>query len=165
MLERIYYLNKQRTKNVCLYLDDNLEPKVKITSYRHRVVLTQTQWFILVTFKDYKCGVHDLGDSSHSLFMYCGRYIRIKCENAHVVLNTMEWSCLMELAKCCLNRQIYKFFRLHEELLEWSNKCLVSNSFCTPPSTNAIDFDSLYDELMYKKQFHSNHSNDCPLNQ
>jgi hypothetical protein len=71
----------------------------------------------------------------------------------------------MELASSCLNRQIYKFFRLQIELFEWCNKCLESTSFCTPPSTNAIDFDSLYDELMYKKQFISYHSNDCPLNQ
>jgi hypothetical protein len=141
MLERIYYLNKQRTKNVCIYLEDTLAPQVKITSFTRHVVLNQAQWFILGTFKDYKCGVHELGDSRHNLFMYCGRYIRIKCENAQVVLNKTECSCLLELASLCLNRQIHKFFRLQEELLEWCNKCLEPNSFCTPPSTNAIDFD------------------------
>jgi hypothetical protein len=91
MLERIYYLNKERTKNVCTYLDDNLATQVKITSFTRHVVLNQTQWFILVTFKDYKCGVHELGDSHHKLFMYSGRYIRIKCDNAQVVLNKTEW--------------------------------------------------------------------------
>jgi hypothetical protein len=131
MHERIYYLNKQRTKNVCIYLDDNLEPQVNITSFTCLVVLNQMQWFIIVSFKEYKFGVHELGDSSLNLFMYCGRCIRIKCENAHVILNKTEWSCLMELAISCLNRQIYKFFRLQEELLEWCNNCLESNFFCT----------------------------------
>jgi hypothetical protein len=41
LLERIYFLNKQRTKNVCIYLDDNLTPKVMITSFTGRVVLNQ----------------------------------------------------------------------------------------------------------------------------
>jgi hypothetical protein len=115
-------------------------------------MLNQIQWFIFVTLKDYKCGVHGLGDSCHNLFMYCGRYIRIKCEDAQVVLKKSEWLCLMELSSSNLDRQIHKFFRLQEEMLEWSNKCLVSKSFCIPPSTNAVDFESLYDELMYKKQ-------------
>ena len=151
LLERIYFINKQRSKNVCTYLDDDLAPQVRITSSTGHVVLNQIQWFILVTFKDFEPGVYYLGDSRHELFMYCGQYIRIKCENAQVILNKAEWSCLMELARSCLNRQIHIFFRLQEELLEWCNKCWTSKSFCTPPSTNAIDFESLYDELMYKK--------------
>jgi len=28
--------------------------------------------------------------------------------------------------------------------------CFESKSFCTPPNTNAIDFDTLYYELIYK---------------
>jgi hypothetical protein len=149
LFERIYFLNTQGSKNVCIYLDENMTPQVKITSFTRHVVLNQTQWFILVTFKDYKCRVHELGDSRHNLFMYCGRYIRIKCEDTQVYLNNSEWSCLMDLASSCLNRQIHKFFRLQEELLEWSNKCLVSKSFCILPFTNAVDFESLYDELVY----------------
>jgi hypothetical protein len=83
--------------------------------------------------------------------MYCGRYIHIKCEDAQVVLNKTEWSCLMDLASSCLDRQIHKFFRLQEELVGWCNKCVETKSFCIPPSTNAIDFETLYDKLMYKK--------------
>jgi hypothetical protein len=41
-----YYLNKQRTKNFCIYLDDNLTPQVNITSFTRHVVLNQILWFI-----------------------------------------------------------------------------------------------------------------------
>jgi hypothetical protein len=155
LLERVYYLNKQMTKHGCIYLDENLTPKVKITGSTRHVVLNQIQLFILVTFKSYKSGIHELGDSRHNLFLYCGRYIRIKCEEAQVVLNKSEWSCLMDLASSCLDKQIHKFFRLKEELVEWCNNCFETKSFCTPPSTNAIVFESLYDELMYKKHIFS----------
>ena len=57
------------------------------TSYTDHVVLNQIQRFILVTFEDFEFGVYELGDSRHELFMYCGHYIRIKCENAQVILN------------------------------------------------------------------------------
>jgi hypothetical protein len=51
----------------------------------------------------------------------------------------------MDLAGSCINRQILKLFHLHDELLEWRNKCVESKSFCTPPETKAIDFETLYD--------------------
>ena len=150
LLERVYYLNKQRTKYVSIFLDETLNPHVKIASSSRSVVLNQMQWFILVTFKDHipKSEVHELGDSRHTLSLHCGRYIRITSEDVHVFLNKSEWSDLMELARTCMDRQILKLFRLHEDLIEWQKKCYESNSYCTPPDTNVIDFETLYDEIM-----------------
>lgn len=152
LLERVYFLNKQRTKYVSLFLDENLTPQVKITSSSPNVVLNQIQWFILVTFKDAiaKNEVHELGDTRHTLSMYCGRYIRIMSEDIQVFLSKSEWSYLMELAGSCIDRQIHKLYQLHDEMIEWRNTCLESKTFCTPPQTNAIDFETLYDEIMYK---------------
>ena len=44
--------------------------------------------------------------------------------------------------------QILKLFRLHEALTEWRNKCYENKYYFTPPDTNVIDFETLYDELM-----------------
>ena len=49
-----------------------------------------------------------------------------------------------------------KYGRLQDELLEWRNKCFESKSFCTPPETNAIDFNTLWNELKYKNSCLSN---------
>jgi hypothetical protein len=115
-------------------------------------VLYDTQWFILVTFKSHipKIEVHELDDSRHTLSMYCGRHIRITSENSQVYLSKKDWSRLMDLASACIDRQVIKFSRLQDELVEWRNKCFESKSFCTPPNTNAIDFEALYDELGYR---------------
>jgi hypothetical protein len=118
LLERVYYLNKQRKKHVCIYLDENLTTKLKIAGSTKHVVLNQIQWFILVTFDSYKSAVNELGDSRNNLFTYCERYIRMKCGDDQVVLNKIEWSCLVDLASSCVDRQIHKFFRLQEELVE-----------------------------------------------
>ncbi len=69
-------------------------------------------------------------------------------EDVQVFLNKTEWSDLMELARTCMDRQILKLFRLHEDLIEWRKKCYESNSYCTPPDTNVIDFETLYDEIV-----------------
>jgi hypothetical protein len=137
---------------ICIYLDENLTPQVKMACSTSHVVLNQIQWFILVTFKSQtpKGEVQELGDSLHTLSMYCGQYIRITSEDAQVVLNKSGWSFLMDLTSSCMDRQILKYFRLPDELVEWRNRCFETKSFCTPPTTNSIDFESLYDELMYK---------------
>jgi hypothetical protein len=116
LLERVYFLNKQRTKYVAIFLDENLAPQVKITSSS----LNQIQWFIVVTFKDAipKSEVHALVDTRHTLSMNCGRYIRITSENVQVFLSKSEWSCLMELAGSCIERQILKLYKLHDELIQ-----------------------------------------------
>jgi len=51
-------------------------------------MLNDTQWFILVTFKSHipKSEVQELGDSRHTLSMYCGQYIRITIESYQVYL-------------------------------------------------------------------------------
>ena len=110
------------------------------------------QWFILVTFKcDIpKNEVHELGDPQQTLSVYCGRYIRITSENIQVFLSKNNWSQLMKLASGCIDREVIKYGRLQDELLEWHNKCLESKSFCTPPDTNAIDFNTLWNELKFK---------------
>ena len=91
--------------------------------------------------------MHELGDSRHALSLHCGRYIRIMSEDVQVFLNKTEWSDLMELARICMDRQILKLFRLHRNLIECRNKCYESISYCTPPDTNVIDFETLYDEI------------------
>jgi len=125
---------------------------VKIGNSSGHAVLNNTQWFILVTFKSYipKGVVHELGDSRHTLSVYCGRYIRITSENTQVHLSKKDWSQLLELASACIGRQVIKFCRLQAELVEWRNKCVESKSFCTPPNTNAIDFETLYYELRFR---------------
>jgi hypothetical protein len=152
LYQHTYFLNKQRTKYVCIYLDDNMTPQVKIVSSSHHVTSNQIQWFILVTFKNRipKGEVHELGDSRHTLSMYCGRYVRIMSEEAHVCLSKADWLYFMDLATYCIDKQVIKFGRLQDELMEWRNKCYESRSFCTPPNTNVIDFNALYDELSYK---------------
>jgi hypothetical protein len=140
------------SKHVCVYLDDDQAPQVKITARKDSVVLNEIQWFILVTFNEYKCGIHELGDPSHNLFMYCRRYIRIKCGSDQVVLLLTEWSYLMKLASACLDRQIRKLSVLQEEVSAWHDRCLESNTYRKPPSTSVIDFECLYDELMFYAQ-------------
>ena len=126
LLEHVYFLNKQRIKYVCMFLDETLKPHVKIASSSRSVVLNQIQWFILVTFKSHipKSEVHELGDSRHTLSLHCGRYIRIMSEDVQVFLNKTDWSDLMELARVSMGRQILKLFRLHEDLIEWRKKVL-----------------------------------------
>jgi hypothetical protein len=94
LLQRIYFLNLQKSKNLCIFLDD-MTPKVKITGFTGHVVLNQIKGFILVTFKDYKIGVHKLGYSRNNLLMSCERCISIKCEDAQVILKKSEWACIM----------------------------------------------------------------------
>ena len=146
------YLNERQTKYVSSYLNEDLKPEVKIVTPSGHAVLNEIQWFILVTFASGvpKDKVHELGDSQHAVSVYCGRYIRITSENTQVYLSKKDWKVLMELASSCLNRRIIKFGRLQDELVEWRDKCLESKSFCEPPNTNAIDFESLYDELCFK---------------
>ena len=117
-LERIYFLNKQRTKYVSIFHDEILHPHVKIASSSHSVVLNQIQWFILVKLKSHipKSKVHELGGLCHTLSMHYGRYIRIMSKDVQVFFNKSEWSDLMELVVTCMDRQILQIFRLHEDL-------------------------------------------------
>jgi hypothetical protein len=152
LLERVYFLKKRRAKYVSIFLGEHLTPQMKIVTFLRNVILNQVQWFILVTFKNDipENEVHELGDSRHTLSVYCGRYIRITSEEVNGMLNKSEWSYLMELAGSCINRQILKLCKLHDDLIQWRSKCFQFNSFCTPPQTNAIDFETLYDEIMHK---------------
>jgi hypothetical protein len=141
LLERTYFLNKRRTKEVSIFLEETLQPHVKIASSSHSVVLNQIHWFILVTFKNHipKSELHEFGYSRHTLPMYCGRYICIMSEGVQVLLSKSEVSHLMELASNFMDRQILKRFRLHEEMIEWHIKCCNSKSNYTPPDTNTIE--------------------------
>jgi len=80
LLRRTFFFNKQETKYVSIYLNDDLKPQVNIGTSSGHVVLNDLQLFILVTFKKNisKNEVHELGDPHHTLSMYCGRYILIK---------------------------------------------------------------------------------------
>jgi hypothetical protein len=152
-LRRTYYLNEKETKYVSIYLNkDDLAPHIKIATSTGHAVLNEIQWFILVTFKSDipKNEVHELGDSDHTLSVYVGRYIRITSENTQVYLSKKDWSQLMDLASGCIDREVIKYGRLQDELSEWRNKCFESKSFCPPPDTNAVDFNTLWNELKYK---------------
>ena len=102
------------------------------TSSGH-VVLNEMKWFILVTFKSNipKNEMHELGDSRHTLSMYCERYIRITSENTQVYQITKVWSQLMDLASACIDREEIKFSRLQDELVEWRSKCAEAKCFYT----------------------------------
>ena len=73
--------------------------------------------------------MHELGDSQHSLSVYCERYIRITSENTQVYLSKKDWLQLTDLASGCIDTEVIKFGRLQDELLEWRNKCFESKSF------------------------------------
>jgi hypothetical protein len=148
------YLLPQRTtkKYVSIYLnDDTLKPEVKIGTPGH-AVLNKIQWFILATIKSNipKNEKHELDDNQHTLSVYCGRYIRITSEKTQMYLSKQHWTQIMDLASVCIDREVIKYGRLQDELVEWRNKCFDSKSFCTHPDTNAIDFDTLSNELKYK---------------
>ena len=49
----MFFFNKQRTKYVSIFLDETLNPHVKIASSSRSAVLNQIEWFILVTFKSH----------------------------------------------------------------------------------------------------------------
>jgi hypothetical protein len=46
-----YYFNEQKTEYVFVYLNDDLAPQVQFGTSSGYVVLNDTQWYILVTFK------------------------------------------------------------------------------------------------------------------
>jgi len=56
----------------------------------------------------------------------------------------------MDLESGCIDREVIKYGKLQDELLEWRNKCFQSKSFRTPPETNTIDFNTLWNELNYE---------------
>ena len=155
LIRLIYYLNEQETKYVSIYFnDDALKPEVKIGTPSGHAVLNEVKWYILVAFK---CNipnneVHELGDNRHTLSVYFGRYIRITIENTQVHLSKRDWSQLIDLASACINREVIKYGRLQDDLVEWRNKCFESKSFCSPPNTDAVDFNALWDELKYEKK-------------
>ena len=100
-------ISTSKRKYAYIYLNnDDLKPQVKIRTSSGHAVLNEIQCFILVTFKSDipKNEVHELGDSQHTLSVYCGRYIRITCENTPVYLSKKEWSQLMDLASGCIDR-------------------------------------------------------------
>jgi hypothetical protein len=107
LLERVYYVNNSRIKYISLILDENLTPHARIVSGKHAVVLDQMQWFIFVAFKnnipDNK--IHELGDSLHTLDLYCGKYARITCDHVNVVLTKQEWDCMMQMGLHSLHWQ------------------------------------------------------------
>jgi hypothetical protein len=137
---------------VTFLLDENLTPPVKTVSSSRTEALNKIQWFILVIFKYHilKDGMHELGDSRHTLHLYCRRYIRITSDDILVLLNKSQWEYLMELDSSCVDSQIMELFKLYDELIQRRNKCLETQSFSTPPNTSAFDFETLYDEIMYK---------------
>jgi hypothetical protein len=164
LYQRIFYLNKQQSKYVCIYLDDEtLALRVKIATRSNIVVLNTTQWFILVKYNEYKDGVYQLGDPNYNLLMYCGQFIRLECNAHQVVFLKTEWSYLMKLANVCLNSLIKRLIAVDDGVLKWCKKCLHYKTYCKPPLADVIDFKSLYEELMLMYESKSCHFYDCPF--
>ena len=114
LLRCTYYLNKQRTQYVSIYLnDDNLKPEGKFGTTSGHAVPNEIHWFILVTFRSDvpKNEVHEFGDSQHTLPVYCGRYMRITCENTKVHLRKNDWQHLIDLASACIDREVIIYAR------------------------------------------------------
>lgn len=44
-----------------------------------------------------------------------------------------------------------KTFQIIRQTFTVAKKCLENQSFCTQPNTSVIDFETLFDEIMYKK--------------
>jgi len=103
----------------------NHKPHLKIGTSSDHAVLNEIQWFILVTFKSDipKNEVQELGNSQHTLSGYCGRYIRIPSENTQLYLSKKKLVAIDGLASGCIDREVIKYGRLQDELLEWRNKC------------------------------------------
>jgi hypothetical protein len=55
----------------------------------------------------------------------------------------------MDTASGCIDREVIKHGRLQGELSEWGNKYFQSTFFCTPPDTNAVDLNTLWNELKF----------------
>jgi len=102
LLRRTLFFNLQETKYVYIYLNEDLKPQVKIGTASGHVVLNEMQWFILVKFKSNipENEVHELGDSCHTLSMFCGRYICITSENAQVYLSKKRFVTTDGLSDC-----------------------------------------------------------------
>jgi hypothetical protein len=79
LFQLTFFFNKQETKYILDYLNDDFNSQVKNGSSSGHVVLNDIQLFILVTFESNipKNEVHALDDPRHTLSMCCGRYIRI----------------------------------------------------------------------------------------
>ena len=114
-----FFFSKQETNYVSFYRNDELKPQLKTGTSSGHVVLNYMQWIIMVIFKSNipKNEVHELGDPSHTLSMYSGRYILITSENTQVYLIKNDWSQLIDLASACIERQVTKFCRFQDELV------------------------------------------------
>jgi len=58
---------------------------------------------------------------------------------------------------------VINFRRLQNEVVEWRVKCVQSKCFCTHSNTNAIDLDTLWDELTHKKVSYQINAYKCEL--
>jgi len=67
-----------------------------------------------------------------------------------VHLTIKDWSQPLDLASACIDREVIKYGRIQDELADWRNRCFESKSFSSPPNSNAIDFNILWNELKYK---------------
>jgi len=75
LLRRNCHFNEQQTKYVSIYLnEDNLKTEVNFWTPSCHAVLNEMQWFTLVTLEGDmpKNGVQELGDTKHTLSVYCG---------------------------------------------------------------------------------------------
>ena len=152
LLNRTYFLDIAKTKSITVFLDAFLTPQVNITSSTDHVVLNPTAWFTLVSFKNGipNNTVYYLGDNRHFIQKYYNRHIQIKCNNGHVLLSHVQWKNLIYLSNLCINSQILTLFESHQQLVQWRDNCLQTQSFYAPPPINGIDFQLLYNTFTPK---------------
>jgi len=75
--------------------------------------------------------LQELGELQNTLSVYCGRYFRITSRKAEVHQSEKVWSQLLDLASACIKREVIKYGRPQEELVEWRNMCFEFTYFCT----------------------------------
>ena len=138
LIRRTFFFNEQETKYISIYLKEDLKSYVKFRTSSGHVVLNDLQWFILVTFKS---------NRSKNLVTHV---IRCQCTVDGVYVSRVR-KVKFIWAKCLVTTDGFsEFCRTQDESVEWRDKYVESKCFCSPPNTNAIDLDTLWDELTYK---------------
>ena len=101
---------------------------MKIATPSGHTVLNEMQWFFLVTFKSDipKNELYELGDPQQTPSVLCGPYFRITSETFKTILVKKVWSQLMDVVSACVDREVIKYGRLQDEVVEWHKKCFES---------------------------------------
>jgi hypothetical protein len=145
-------LPEPEEKHFTIFLDENVTPQMKMVRSSITVVLNHVQWLVQVTFKDLipKDVIYELCDSRHTLdFLYSRQYMCIVSDDVLYYWISRSGHIWWNWLSSCIDMQITKLLKLHDDIIQWRNKCLESESFCTLLETSAIDLETLC-EIMHK---------------